>query len=229
MASGTSYNGWPANSNGALIGINPAWEPIPGHRFPGGIKSGDVEVVMTYVVQQLHARVERIDRDAIKDDWGYTFKYSANSPNLLSCHASGTAFDYNATRHPNKVRNTWTTVQVAEVRKIQAEAGGVVRWLYDSTNTPDEMHFEIEGTPAQVKVVADSLRNKPKELFTVDQYAEIMRRFDKIDQALLIGIAEGRELDDDIPENIGDKIGECQRLGRAIADKVGAVVAPPNP
>src|SRR5690606_34921728 len=70
---------------------------------------------------------------------------------------SGTAIDYNATRHPNGRRGTWTPAQVAEIRRILAELGGVVRWLADATGTPDEMHFEIKGTPAQVAAVAARL------------------------------------------------------------------------
>lgn len=153
-----SYNGWPASSDPAAIGINTAWEPIPGHRFPGGCKAGDVETVLTYVVRQLDARAEPIDRDAVKDEWGWFYKASANSPDLISCHSSGTAFDYNATRHPNGVRGTWTTRQVAVIREIQAECSGVVKWLGDATRTADEMHFEIRGTTAEVRAAAARIR-----------------------------------------------------------------------
>lgn len=153
----TSYNGWPASKNPKAIDINPNWAPL-GHRFPGGVKSGDVEAVFTYLVEQLHARVEPIDRDAVKDEWGWFFKPSANSPKLISCHSSGTAIDWNATRHPNGKHGTFTPAQVAEIRKIQAELSGVVRWLGDATGTPDEMHFEIKGTPAQAAAAAARLR-----------------------------------------------------------------------
>lgn len=152
-----SYNGWPASRYPSAIGINSNWEPIPGHKFPAGIKSGDVEVVMTYVVRQLDARAEPIEEYAPGDEWGYFYKPSANSPNLISCHASGTAFDYNATQHPNGVRGTWTRAQVAVIREIQDEVDGVVYWGGDR-NTADEMHFEIQGTAYQVRAVADKIR-----------------------------------------------------------------------
>lgn len=150
-----SYNGWPASKNPASIGINPNWAPL-GHKFPGGVKSGDVETVFTYLVTQLHERVEPIDRDAVKDEWGYVYKQSANSPKLVSCHASGTAIDYNATRHPNGRIRTWSPGQVAEIRKILAECG-VIRWLGDATGTPDEMHFEIKGSAFDVAAAAKRL------------------------------------------------------------------------
>lgn len=154
----TSYNGWPASRDPKAIGVNQRWAPL-GHLFPGGIKAGDVEVVMTWLVEQLHNRVERIDVDAVKDEWGYVYKQSANSQSLVSCHSSATAFDYNATRHPNGKRGTWSKVQVNEIHRILAELNGVVRWLGDATKTPDEMHFEIRGTPAQVAQVAARLRS----------------------------------------------------------------------
>lgn len=156
-----SYNGWRASRDPKAIDINQSWEPIPGHRFPGGVKAGDVETVMTYLVRQLDARVEPIELYKSGDEWGWFFKQSANSPDLVSCHSSGTAIDYNATKHPNGKRGTWTRTQVAEVRRILEELGGVVRWLYDAKHTPDEMHFEIRGTPAQVAVVARNLQPFP--------------------------------------------------------------------
>jgi hypothetical protein len=153
----TSYNGWPASSSPSAIGINSRWEPIPGHKFPAGIKSGDVEVVFTYLVRQLNARVEAIREYAPGDEWGYFYKYSANSPTKLSCHASGTAIDYNATQHPNGKRGTWTAAQVRTIRAIMVECSGVIYWGGDR-NTPDEMHFEIQGSMAQVKAAAAKIR-----------------------------------------------------------------------
>jgi hypothetical protein len=181
----TSYNGWAASPNPSAIGINAAWAPL-GQRFPGGVKSGDVETVFTYLVHQLHARVEPIDRDAIKDEWGYYYKQSANSPSLLSCHSSGTAIDYNATRHPNRVRGTWTPTQMAEIRRILAELGGVVRWLAltadggSARSTPDEMHFEIHGSPGQVAAVASRLRSQQGDELTMAQIDDIMAKLDVI-------------------------------------------------
>lgn len=208
----TSYNGWPASSSASAIGINTRWEPIRGHRFPGGIKGGDVEVVFTYLVRQLDARVEPIEEYRDGDEWGWYYKYSANSPHLLSCHSSGTAIDYNATQHPNGRRGTWSSRQIAEIRKIQYELGGVIRWLYDSSGTPDEMHFEIRGSVSAVRAVANRIRQSggnppptptpaPQEMFTVGQYEEIIRKIDNLGNAMLIDIAEGREEGDDVPAN----------------------------
>src|SRR5690242_5082618 len=123
----TSYNGWKASRDPSVIGIDEDWEPVKGHKFPGGIKSGDVETVMTYLVRALHNYVEPIDETASKDEWGWFYKPSANDPTKLSCHSSGTAFDYNATQHPNGVpaSRTWTKDQIAAIRRILAFIGCV--------------------------------------------------------------------------------------------------------
>jgi hypothetical protein len=107
----------------------------------------------------MHRRVEPVVRGDWHqaDDWGYNYRKNRNSDNL-SCHASGTAIDYNATRHPNGKRGTFAAAQVAEIRKILAEVGGVVRWGGDFKSTPDEMHFEINANAAAVARVAARLR-----------------------------------------------------------------------
>lgn len=215
----SSYNGWPASPYPSRIGINTSWEPIPGHRFPGGIKSGDVQTVMTYLVRQLDARVEPIEMYRPGDEWGWFYKYSANSPYLLSCHGSGTAIDYNAVRHPNGVRGTWTSAQVREIREILAECG-VVRWLYDSTRTPDEMHFEIRGTPYDVMLAARRLKGLQPPApqppvsgeFTMDAAAtkafnDLTNRVNELAFSLAVAI---KRLDDDIPANLPDILRELR-------------------
>jgi hypothetical protein len=152
-----SYNGWTASSNPDAIGINRTWEPVPGHRFPGGVKAGDVETVFTYLVRQLDARVEPIEHYPAGDEWGYNYRHNVNNPLSLSCHASGTAIDYNATRHPNRVPYTWTAAQAREIHRILDELDGVIRWLEGF----DEMHFEVRGSTTAVRAVADRLRAKP--------------------------------------------------------------------
>jgi hypothetical protein len=151
----SSYNGWPASRDAAAIGINRGWEPIAGHDFPGGIKSGDVQTVFTCLVRQLHKRVEPIVIYPPGDEWGYAYRDNVNNPGQLSCHASGTAIDYNATEHPNRVDYTWSRDQTREIHKIiDDELDGVIKWLEGY----DEMHFEIRGTAAQVAAVAKKIR-----------------------------------------------------------------------
>jgi hypothetical protein len=161
MASGTSYNGWSANSDPGAIGINPNFS-VDGMKFPGGVRGGDVQIIYEYLVPDL----VKIDPPTSKEYnvegfWGYSYKPNTNNPNVLSCHASGTAIDYRAVAHPN-VRGSsyigWSSSQIAAVQRLLSEKyEGLVKWLsYDS------MHFEIGGTPGQIRTLAFRLTaNKP--------------------------------------------------------------------
>jgi murein L,D-transpeptidase YcbB/YkuD len=150
-----SYNGWLASKNPADFG-GLAKLVVAGEEFSPGVRAGDVHTVLQYVAEQLHRRVEPVVRPDWHqaDDWGYSFRPNTNNPNQLSCHASGTAFDYNATRHPNGKGGSWTAAQVAEIKRILAEVDNVVACLFGY----DEMHFEISGNAAAVARVASRLR-----------------------------------------------------------------------
>jgi hypothetical protein len=130
-----SYNGWPASSNKSEIGV------VQSEWFPGGAKEGDVTTVLRYVAEQLNARVEPIVGGTC---WGYSYRANANNPNSLSCHASGTAIDWNAPQHPNGAYGTFTDAQVGEIYAILNEVEGAIHWLNgDDGGTADQMHFEV--------------------------------------------------------------------------------------
>jgi hypothetical protein len=117
--------------------------------FPGGVKSGDVTTVLGYVATQLHNRVEPCVDGW---NWGYTYKQSAGGSGL-SCHASGTAFDYNAPDHGYGDSGTFTDAQVATIYAILDEVEGAVDWL----SGYDEMHFEICVSAADLAPIAARL------------------------------------------------------------------------
>lgn len=153
-----SYNGWTASRNptdfGGLTKLI-----IAGEEFAPGIRSGDVFTVFQYYFTQMHERVEPIVKADWHqaDDWGFSFRQNRNANNL-SCHASATAGDYNATRHPNGKRGTFTNEQVKEIHKIGDEVQNVVLWGGDFIGTADEMHHEICATPDKVRLVANWVR-----------------------------------------------------------------------
>lgn len=157
VAGGYSYNGWPASDNASAIGVNTSWTPLPGITFPGGIKGGDVEVVFTYLVVELN----KIEACIKGWNWGWSYRANVNNPSQLSCHASATAIDYNAPNHPNGTSTGpnggggWSSTEYSKVQKVLSYLEGVVSWLTGN----DPMHFEIEGSAADVKRVADKIRN----------------------------------------------------------------------
>lgn len=144
MSSGTSYNGWPANSDKAAIGV------VSSEWFPGGAKAGDVTTVLAYVAREFNARVEPLTAGW---GWGYTYKANVNNPSQLSCHASGTALDLNAPDHPNGSSGTFTDAQRGQIYAILDEVQGAVSWLEGY----DEMHFEIQVSATDLAQVAATL------------------------------------------------------------------------
>ena len=152
-----SYNGWSASPNLKIRRLE-----VAGESFAPGVRDDDdVYAVLKYVAEQLHRRVEPIVKSGWHhaDDWGFNFRKNRNSNNL-SNHSSGTAFDYNATRHPNGVRNSWTNTQIAEIKRILAEVKYTVACGEFYNSTTDGMHFEINVRPGNstLKAVAAAIR-----------------------------------------------------------------------
>jgi hypothetical protein len=162
----TSQNGWPASGDRAAIGVTNAFT-VAGVTFPGGVKAGDVAAVLGYVAGEFHRRVEQLVDGWC---WGYAYR-DVRGTTGLSNHASGTAIDVNAPNHPLGVRGTFTPTQAAEIRRIVAEVGGVVRWGGDYAGRVDEMHFEINANAAAVQAAAarmeDDMAGEAAEILTL--------------------------------------------------------------
>lgn len=152
-----SQNGWTASSNPSAIGVNNPKVPGTNVYFPGGVKGGDVTTVLMYVAEQFNAHVQALHSGWC---WGYDYKPIEGSSEV-SNHASGTAIDMNAPDHPMGKAGTFTSAQVAVIRKILSYCGGVVRWGGDYTGRKDEMHFEINGNAAAVKKLAAKIKGTP--------------------------------------------------------------------
>lgn len=151
MASGYSYNGWPANDDPNAINIQKFGDKY-GLPFPGGVKGGDVAAVLGYVASQFHYRVEEVISGW---DWGYSYRANVNNPSSLSCHASGTALDINAPLHGNGsvASDSFTNAQITEIYRILDEVQGAVNWL----DSNDPMHFEIAVNSSDLARVAATL------------------------------------------------------------------------
>lgn len=160
----SSYNGWPASPDPNAIGVDRKFT-ASGAPFPGGIKSGDVSTVFRYLINRLHSEVEPMDRNPDTGAigygaWGYSYRANVNNPSQLSCHASATAIDYNAPRHPNGTSTGpnggggWSGKQYNQIQAIlTGPLQGCIRWLTSN----DPMHFEINANASKVASVAKSL------------------------------------------------------------------------
>lgn len=142
----TSQNGWTAVSSSAGL--------VPLRWVTGRVVGGDVHTILDHLGARFNAEVEAIDKAS---SWGWAYR-AVRGAASLSNHASGTAVDFNAPRHPLGRSGTFTATQVAAIRRILADLGGTVRWGGDYSGRKDEMHFEINASAAQVAAVAARLR-----------------------------------------------------------------------
>jgi len=153
-----SQNGYYAGRSIALDN-----QVVPGsnvHLAPG-VRKGDVATVLFWVAEQFHKNVEPLVSGKCG---GYCYR-PIRGASALSNHASGTAIDLNWGKHVLGAKGTFSAKQVKEIRKILAFCEGVVRWGGDYHSRKDEMHFEINGSLAQVEKVAKKIRalkNPPK-------------------------------------------------------------------
>ncbi|MEP6560523.1 MAG: M15 family metallopeptidase [Nakamurella sp.] len=145
----TSYNGWTVGTPASAIGVQNY--TVPGTNVVLPIRSGDVASVLLYVARRFNDEVEKLDRSQC---WGYDYRPNVNNPSVWSNHASGTAIDLNAVKHPNGVAGTFSTSQKAAVRKILAFCGEVIYWGEDYRGTIDGMHFEIDVPPGSASLAA---------------------------------------------------------------------------
>lgn len=180
-----SYNGCPASPTKSTIDVKADWGIVWKSRkmiWPGGVgQNQDLRDCFQYYVEQFYKRVENpVSTEYNKaGNWGYTYRANVNNPSSLSCHASGTAIDINAVRHPNGSRNTFTSAQYKEIGRILDElegvlivgvpglktpAGRVGGWT--AASKPDEMHIEARSYDrAAWKRVANKIR--PKLSYTI--------------------------------------------------------------
>lgn len=143
MAGPTSQNGYWANRQDLLKTYT-----VPGSSVRLRLREGAPGEILVYLAERYHREVEPLDPPgAIPDNWSYAEREIRGSTTTLSNHASGTAIDLRATRHPLGVRGTFTPAQVRAIRRILADLDGCVRWGGDYTGRADEMHFEIDADP----------------------------------------------------------------------------------
>lgn len=143
--------------NGYPLGAPMTTRTVPGTDFRLRVADGPAGDVLTYVAREFHNRVESLD-NGVADEGGFNERRIRGGSGGWSNHASGTAIDLNWSEHPQGSRGTFTEEQVAQIRAIQDEVGGVVRWGGDyRTAAVDEMHFEINAPYAEVLAVAQRL------------------------------------------------------------------------
>lgn len=97
----------------------------------------------------------------ILDDWGHAWR-DVRGYSVLSNHASGTAADMNATRHPLGRRGTFSKLQYLRLRARLLLFRGTLRLGIDYANRADEMHVEVNAPMPACEAAAQRLMNTPR-------------------------------------------------------------------
>jgi hypothetical protein len=139
----TSHNGWRASKDPDEIAIKSY--TVPGTKTRLRCAEAVAPLLIGFAAE-FHELIEPIDEGPL-DDWGYAFRQIRGSTNKLSNHASGTAIDLNAPKHALGLVGTFPPEKVPMIRALAKKYG--LRWGGDYVNRKDEMHFEIDITPAK--------------------------------------------------------------------------------
>lgn len=146
-----SYNGYKASKDPGEINIKSF--PVKGTDLK--LRCADsVGPLLAAFASEFHQLIEPLDTGAL-DDWGYAFRMVRGTTDKLSNHASGTAIDLNAAKHPLGKVGTFPAEKVPMIRALAKKYG--LKWGGDYVNRKDEMHFEIEVSPAKAKALISSL------------------------------------------------------------------------
>jgi len=144
----TSQNGWPALTAAPSATLD--W-------ITGRVLPGDVFTIFDYLGRRFNDEVELINP---AQSWGWAYRDIRGSSTTLSNHASGTAVDFNAPKHPLGATGTFTAAQTAQIRRILGDLDGVVRWGGDYSGRKDPMHFEINANAVKVAFVAKKIKGE---------------------------------------------------------------------
>lgn len=126
------------------------------------LRKGHVGFVLACFITWFHRRIEPVNYGQW-DEWGWAYRPVRGQTSGFSNHASGTAVDINATKHPLGVRGTFSPTNALKVRRRLNGIifAGVIRWGGDYQYRADEMHFEINKSVVDCRKAARRLRHTP--------------------------------------------------------------------
>ena len=145
-----SQNGWTASKIRAEIGIESF--SVPGTKIKLSCAKAVAPLLVGFAAE-FHELIEPIDGGQL-DDWGYAFRMIRGSTDRLSNHASGTAIDLNATKHPLGKAGTFPAEKVPMILALCRKYG--LNWGGTWTRK-DEMHFEIGIDPIKAAKLIEKL------------------------------------------------------------------------
>jgi hypothetical protein len=147
-----SRNGWPASKDAAEIHIISV--PIEGTKVKVRCAKAVAPLIAGFC-KEFHELIEPIDEGQL-DDWGYAFRMVRGSTDNLSNHASGTAIDLNATKHPIGKVGTFPAQKIPMIKALSKKYG-LIWGGSENWKRRDEMHWEIGLSEAKVAALIGSL------------------------------------------------------------------------
>lgn len=139
-----SYNGWTA---GSREDAHVVVDTVPGTKVVLPVNKAAAPLLL-WVAEQFNLRVEKLHPEWC---WGWADRLVRGSTTRTSNHASGTAIDLNAPKHPRGTAPTanFTKGQLSAIHAILAEVNEdqrMVDWGGDYRISPkDGMHFELSS------------------------------------------------------------------------------------
>lgn len=152
-----SQNGWQVILDEDLLRT---WS-IPRSERVFKLRRGPAGFVLAFVASWFNDKIQEVDLGF--DDWGWSPRRIAGSEEW-SNHASATALDLNADKHPYGREDTFTKVQAGRIQAKLEDWGDVIKWGGNYVYTKDEMHWEIDRDFAAVQALANRFRNTPRGL-----------------------------------------------------------------
>jgi len=146
-----SANGWPASKDPNEIAIKPF--TVKGTKIK--IRANKVAgQLLAAFAAEFHEKVEAIDAGSL-DDWSYNYRSIRGTTSNLSNHASGSAIDLNATKHPLGKENTFTKEQQKTIQELIKKYK--LSWGGNYKKRRDDMHFELACSPDEAAALAVAL------------------------------------------------------------------------
>lgn len=161
-----SQNGWPglAGSSRKLY----QWRiPTKDGIVKLNLRQGSAGFVLCHLALRFNDETQKL-LGGVLDDWGHAYRPVRGYNSKLSNHASGTAIDLNATKHPLGREGTFTNKQEASIARILKQYSGTVKWGGDYRGRKDEMHFEINKSMPHVERVARRLMETKRGKIILD-------------------------------------------------------------
>ncbi|NUS10240.1 MAG: hypothetical protein HOV92_38900 [Streptomyces sp.] len=136
----TSANGWPVTTTGIST------LPVPGTPASVALLEGDVSTVLLHVIRRFHYEVEEVGRHELAGH-----RPAAGLTGHTTNYASGTAVEIRPAAYPLAATGVLFPQQLAVVRDILKECGGVVAWG-GHLRRPHAAHFQIAVRPGDTRL-----------------------------------------------------------------------------